>query len=101
VADPRETPFDNVENAQEYVKLLVEAVVEAKQDIGADIATATESKLERRVEALRLVRHKLDKLEQHLTSGARLLNDLRTLRRLLLDERTRPAAAIEDRPPKR
>jgi hypothetical protein len=101
VADPRETPFDNVENAQEYVRLLVDAVIEAKQDIAADIATATESKLDRRVEALRLVQHKLDKLEQHLKTSGRLLKDLRTLRRLLLDERTMPAASDEGRPPKR
>jgi len=30
----------------------------------------------------------LDKLEQHLKVSARLLNDLRTLRRLLLEERS-------------
>ena len=45
----------------------------------------------RRLEALRLVSFKLDKLEQHVKSGRRLLNDLRTLRRLLLDEREEPA----------
>jgi len=39
------------------------------------------------LEALRLVSFKLDKLEQHVKNSCRLLNDLRTLRRLLLDER--------------
>ncbi|HZR56528.1 MAG TPA: hypothetical protein VFA74_06620 [Terriglobales bacterium] len=81
------TPFDSVENAHDYVKLLVEAVIEARRDIESDVEAATESKLERRVEALRLVQHKLDKLEQHLKTSGRLLNDLRTLRRLLLEER--------------
>jgi hypothetical protein len=87
LARPPETPFDSVENAHEYVRLLVEALVEGKRDIESDIAAALESKQDRRLEALRLVQHKLDKLEQHLKTSARLLNDLRTLRRLLLEER--------------
>jgi hypothetical protein len=90
---PPETPFDSVENAHEYVRLLVEALVEGKRDIESDIAAALESNQERRLEALRLVQHKLDKLEQHLKTSARLLNDLRTLRRLLLEERGQSLAA--------
>jgi hypothetical protein len=86
-----ETPFDSVESAQEYVRLLLEAMVEARQEIEGDVTTAIESKLERRLQALRLVQHKLDKLEQHLKATSRLLNDLRTLRRLLLDERLETA----------
>jgi hypothetical protein len=42
------------------------------------------------LQALRIVEFKLDKLEQHLKTSSRLLNDLRTLRRLLLDERAEP-----------
>jgi hypothetical protein len=42
----------------------------------------------RRQEALRLVLFKLEKLEQQVKNARRLLNDLRTLRRLLLEERT-------------
>ena len=94
---PPQTPFDSVENAQDYVRLLVEAVVEARQDIESDVTTATESKSERRLQALRLVQHKLDKLEQHLKTSGRLLNDLRTLRRLLLEERIEPATVKEER----
>jgi hypothetical protein len=92
-----ETPFDSVENAHDYVRLLVEAVVEARQDIESDVTAASESKSERRLQALRLVQHKLDKLEQHLKTSGRLLNDLRTLRRLLLEERTEPATLNEER----
>jgi hypothetical protein len=96
---PLETPFDSVENAQQYVRLLAEAVSEAKQDIASDQAAALEAKSERRLEALRLVRFKLEKLEQHLRGSSRLLNDLRTLRRLLLDERPEPAGQKEERTP--
>jgi hypothetical protein len=44
------------------------------------------------VEALRLVAHKLNQLRQHLLASLRLLNDLRTLRRLLLNERQTASA---------
>ena len=93
---PLQTPFDTVENAHQYVRLLVEAIAEAKNEIAADLGAAAQAKSERRVEALRVVQFKLDKLEQHLKTSSRLLNDLRTLRRLLLDERPEPGTAGQD-----
>jgi hypothetical protein len=90
---PPQTPFDSVENAHEYVRLLVEAIAEAKKEIAADLAAAAQPKPERRLDALRIVHFKLDKLEQHLNTSSRLLNDLRTLRRLLLEERPETTAA--------
>jgi len=91
-----QTPFDTVENAHDYVRLLVEAIAEAKNEIAADLVAAGQVMPERRVEALRLVQFKLDKLEQHLQNSSRLLNDLRTLRRLLFDERPESTAAGQD-----
>jgi hypothetical protein len=90
-----ETPFDSVESAHEYLRLLSETLLEAKRDIEGDIAAQADSQVPRRVEALRLVLYKLDRLEQHIKSGRRVLNDLRTLRRLLLQEREQ---APEPRP---
>jgi hypothetical protein len=87
-----ETPFDSIENAKDYVRLLQEAVASARQEIAADLDAATGAKSDRRLEALRLVHYKLEKLEQHLHSSSRALNDLRNLRRLLFDERTEPVA---------
>ena len=49
--------------------------------------TAPHAGLERRVDAFRLVSLKLNQLRQHLLASLVLLNDLRTLRRLLLGER--------------
>jgi len=83
------TPFDSVEATQEYFKLLSETLPEVMQQIEADIAAATESKQARRIEALRLVQFKLQKLQEHVRASGRLLNDLRTLRRLLLQERVK------------
>jgi len=80
-------PFDSIENAQDYVRLLLEAIVDAKTEINEDLITAEAAQSERRIEALQVVQFKLEKLEQHLRTSGRMLNDLRTLRRLLLDER--------------
>lgn len=82
-----ETPFDSIENAQDYIRLLADAVAEAKVDVQQDISAAEQSKLSRRLQALQLVNFKLEKLETTLKNSSRTLNDLRTLRRLLLEER--------------
>ena len=82
-----ETPFDSVEGAHEYLSLLSQAIQDARDEIEADIRAAEDPRYPRRIEALRLVSFKLEKLEQLIKNGRRLLNDLRTLRRLLLDER--------------
>ena len=82
-----ETPFDNIESSHEYVSLLADAISETLLDVEADIALAGAEHADRRLEALQLVRFNLAKLNSHMTSSRRILNDLRTLRRLLLDER--------------
>jgi len=91
--DP-ETPFDSIEGSQEYVALLAEAIEEARQDVDADIAVAISEGAERRREALQLVNYNLAKLTLHITTSRRILNDLRTLRRLLLAERLGEPAPV-------
>jgi hypothetical protein len=83
-----ETPFDNIESSHEYVTLLAEAVETAIAEVEADIALAGADGADRRNEALQLVLFKMNKLKGHMTSSRRILNDLRTLRRLLLEERS-------------
>ncbi len=83
-----ETPFDNIESSHEYVKLLSEAVEEALAEVEAEVTLAGTDGADRRKEALQLVLFKLGKLKGHMDSSRRILNDLRTLRRLLLEERT-------------
>jgi formiminotetrahydrofolate cyclodeaminase len=83
-----ETPFDNIENSYEYVSLLAEAVEEALTEVQTDISLAGAESAQRRREALQLVHFKLSKLSANMRSSRLLLNDLRTLRRLLLDERS-------------
>ncbi len=83
-----QTPFDNLESSHQYVCLLAETIAETLAEVEADIALAEADGAMRRVEALQLVHFNLTKLSSHMTSGSRILNDLRTLRRLLLEERT-------------
>ena len=82
-----DTPFESIEGAQEYLKLLYAAVIEARQDVEGDVHRQAGFEPQRRLEALRLVLHKLEQLEKHVKRSHRILNDLRTLRRLLLEER--------------
>ena len=82
-----ETPFDSIEGSHEYVALLAEALEEARRDVEADMRAADYERAQRRKEALQLVAYNLGKLTIHITASRRILNDLRTLRRLLLSER--------------
>jgi hypothetical protein len=83
-----ETPFDNIESSLEYVSLLAEAIDVSIAEVEADLAPAGADRADRRKEALQLVLYKMTKLKGHMTSSRRILNDLRTLRRLLLEERS-------------
>lgn len=87
-----ETPFDNIESSHEYVSLLTEAIQEARREVEEEIAFSVNEGAERRREALQIVSYNLAKLECHIKTSGRILNDLRTLRRLLLAERE-PALA--------
>jgi hypothetical protein len=86
-----ETPFDSIEGSHEYVRMLAEAVDEARRDVEEEVASAEKDRADRRKEALLLVSFNLAKLNLHITASRRILNDLRTLRRLLLAERGLPA----------
>jgi len=81
-------PFESLESAQEFMGLLREAVDEAYGGILDDLDTARQTAgAERRVDALRVVDHKLNQLRQNVLASLVLLNDLRMLRRLLLGDR--------------
>jgi hypothetical protein len=88
ITQPRDNPFETLESAYEFVSLLREAVDDAYGSILDETAlTQTTNGTARRLDALRLVDHKLNCLRQNLLASLLLLNDLRTLRRLLLAER--------------
>jgi hypothetical protein len=88
------SPFDSIEGAHQYVGLLCEALEEARSAIqqDADIVGWAKGNA-RRIEALQIATYKLNQLGEHLAASRRLLNDLRTLRRLLFREREDTPAA--------
>ena len=86
-------PFENIESAQEYLKLLSDMVSESQQVVAEDIRTHLAVEASRQRDALNLIVSKLEKLNDHLRRSHRILNDLRTLRRLLQKDRSEVAIA--------
>jgi hypothetical protein len=86
VATEPRTSFDSIEGSHAYVSRLSQAIDDAACQIEADIREAANG-APRRLEALQLAAYKLTLLRSHFVASRRLLNDLRTLRRLLLSER--------------
>src|SRR5271163_641490 len=87
VSAESETPFDSIEGSYQYVDMLAEAIEEARREVEEEVALAERENAERRKQGLLLVSYNLAKLESHITTSRRILNDLRTLRRVLLSER--------------
>ena len=83
-----EGPFGSIEDAHEFLTLLAQTIFETKLDIEADVQRESSSNYPRRAEALKLTLYTLNKLEFHMNRSRRVLNDLRSLRRLLFEERT-------------
>jgi len=81
------TPFDRIEGTLEYIGLLRESIQSTRIEVQREVVQAQSARAERRLQALHLVTYKLERLGRHIDSSHRLLNDLRTLRRLLLGER--------------
>ena len=81
------TPFDTIESAHAFLNLLTTTLGDTKREVEADVERESASAPNRRADALRVAVYNLERLEYHLTRSARLLNDLRSLRRMLFDER--------------
>ncbi len=86
------SPFDTIESAHSFVQFLASTLAETKKEVSADIELETDGDVNRRRDALLVAMYNLERLEYHLTRSTRLLNDLRSIRRLLLEERPKPAA---------
>jgi hypothetical protein len=93
MASRRETPFESIEGALEYVGYLLEASEEAQRHVVTEITGASDPRFARKKQALELVHYKLDKLNFHIAKSQSLLKDLRKLRRLILQERATSVSA--------
>jgi hypothetical protein len=81
-------PFASIESAHEFVALLQTTMDEAIADLQELLATANTEQDERRTQALNLALYKINQLSVHMQKSRRILNDLRSLRILLFQERT-------------
>lgn len=86
-----DTPFDTIESAQDFIKLLRDEVMSVEVEVLADIRVAVGEGAARRLDALRLVHYKLTQLNDHLGAGSRILRDLGALRRVLTGMGASPA----------
>jgi len=91
-----EVTFDSIESAHEFIDLLAQVVLQTRREIEADIQRETNANFRRRLEALELTIFKMQTLEFHLKKSRFLLNDLRSLRRLLFSERTDGGVAVRE-----
>jgi hypothetical protein len=85
-------PFESIESAREFMGLLQDAIEEALRDVEGLRADAENGTQARREQAILLVLHKLKQLSANTHKSQRILNDLRSLRRLLFDERGEDAS---------
>jgi hypothetical protein len=79
--------FDTIESSHQYVQLLADVVSEVRKDLENEARSEPGAQFPRRFDAIRLALYNLDKLHFHMKVASRILNDLRSLRRLLLEER--------------
>jgi hypothetical protein len=82
--------FESIDSAKQLIELMIEDVKLSRQEIDSDIAEAERENANRRRDALLVVAHQLNLLSSHLANSSRILNDLRSLRRLLLAEPDAP-----------
>ncbi len=90
--------FDSIESAHEYISLLLNAV-EREEASALKTLEGSTGVTSRHRDAWRLADYKLRALTSHLVTSRRLLNDLRTLRRYLLDERAQDEPAPKQSAP--
>jgi len=80
-------PFDSIESANEYLKILADTALETMVELRRDKEAALREGADRRAQAIELAIYKLKQLSCYTFKSRRMLNDLRIIRRLILNER--------------
>ena len=86
-ADDIEQPFDSIESAYDFMSVLGETILDAMKDLNREEQRALKDGADRRAQAIELARFKLKTLGCYVHKSRRALNDLRTLKRLIMEER--------------
>jgi hypothetical protein len=92
--DEIDQPFGTIESAQAFMDLLAETILEVMKDLNGHHQEAMRDKEQRRAQAVELAQFKLKSLNCYVHKSRRALNDLRTLRRLILSERPKAEAVV-------
>ena len=82
-----ERPFESIESAHEYMTLLATTALETITELKRDRDLALAEGADRRAQAIEIAILKLKQFGCHVHKSRRMLNDLRILRRLILNER--------------
>jgi len=82
-----ERPFESIESAHDYMNILATTVLEVMGELHRDREVALRNGELRRAQAIDLAIYKLKMLSCYVFKSRRALNDLRILRRLILNER--------------
>jgi hypothetical protein len=89
LTDGIDRPFNSIESAQAFMDVLAETIVEVMKDLKDHHQAAVKDHQQRRAQAVELALFKLKTMNWYVHKTRRALNDLRILRRLILNERTR------------
>jgi hypothetical protein len=87
MSDQIEQPFDSIESAHEFMNVLALTALDVIKDLSRDRDQALQAGDHRRAKAIDLAVFKLKMLGCYVHKSRRTLNDLRTIRRLILNER--------------
>lgn len=82
-----EQPFDSIESAQDFMEILADMVLDAVKELNEQHHEALKEGQDRRAQAISLALLKLKNLNCSIFKCRRALNDLRLLRKLIVDER--------------
>jgi len=82
-----EGPFETIESAHEYMTLLAGTVLDTITELKRDHEAALRDGADRRAQAIEVAILKLKQLNCYTFKSRRMLNDLRIIRRLILNER--------------
>jgi hypothetical protein len=86
-AEELERPFESIESAHDYMDILAATILEVMGELQRDRDHARRAGELRRAQAIDLAIFKLKMLGCYVFKSRRALNDLRILRRLILNER--------------
>ena len=86
-AEEIEQPFESIESAHGYMDILAATTMEVLSELKRDRDIALRDGEQRRAQAIDLAIFKLKTLNCYVYKSRRMLNDLRILRRLILNER--------------